>query len=541
MNKLGKQNLISSRSKLLLSGIIALALLLRLIYLFQIRSTPLFDFLAADSGDFEKFALKILQGDFFYQPSLYFNPFYPFYLSLIYLICGHHTLAVGVWQAVLDSMNCLFLYLICFKIFKSKTVGLLAAFLYSAYGLAIFYTGIILGASLAAFLGVLLLYSLLVARERDRVGIWFLAGLIFGGWALLRPNVLLIFPVLLLWIGVITRKGKLFSRFLKLLLPVAGVVLVFLPFCGRNYVMTGRFSPPFSNGGFNFYVGNHPGAKGTYLYLPGISNSPSWQIKSAIRKASRELGEKSNINGASNYWFQRGLDYARSQPGQFILLLGRKFLLFFNAQEISQNVDYSFCRRFSALLGLPLFSFSLIASLAAVGLLRVFRRRPAGISLLLLLLAGYLVSVIIFFISARYRLPAIPLLIIFSAYGLDRLIGLLRPLKLKPLLLNLAVLGAAAFLVKMDLAPYRQKEVLSWSHNNMGVIYAERGEIESAFREFARALQSNPDFGETHSNLAVYYLYHHHSLEKAIFHYREALADGYEVPAKLKADLRPYL
>jgi len=80
MNKFGRQNLIYNRSKLLLSGVIVLALLLRLIYLFQIRSTPLFDFLAADSGDFEKFALKILQCDFIYQPSLYFNPFYPFFL-----------------------------------------------------------------------------------------------------------------------------------------------------------------------------------------------------------------------------------------------------------------------------------------------------------------------------------------------------------------------------------------------------------------------------------------------------------------------------
>ena len=594
---------------LLLPGVILLAFSLRLIYLFEIRSTPLFNFLAADSSDFDKFARMILEGDFFYRPSLYFNPFYPFFLSLIYFICGHHPLAVGIWQLALDSLNCLFLYLICRHIFRSRRVGYLAAFLYAGYGLAIFYTGIILGASLATFLGVVLLYSLVIAREKNHIRSWFAAGLIFGIWALLRPNVLLIFPVLLFWIGVVTRKGNLFPRLIKLLLPVAGVVLVFLPFCGRNYVMTGRFSPPFSNGGFNFYVGNHPGAKGTYIYLPGISNSPSGQIKSAIRKASRELGEKSNINGASNYWFHRGLDYARSQPLRFLFLQGKKLMLFFNSQEISQNVDYNFCRRFSALLKFPLFAFTLIASLAAVGFLRTARQKPAGISLPLLLFAGYLASVIIFFVSARYRLPAIPLLIIFSAYGLDGLIGLLRPLRLKPLLLNLAVLGVAAFLVKLDLAPYRQKEVLSWSHNilgnvyqeegkpaaaiqefqqalridpaninalnqlggvhrklgrpeeamgfyrralkidpvnatshnNLGVIYAEKGEIEAAFREFAHALRTNPDFGETHSNLAVYYLYYKNDIKRAVFHYQQALADGYQVPERLRRDITPSL
>ncbi|GAI39760.1 unnamed protein product, partial [marine sediment metagenome] len=261
--------------------------------------------------------------------------------------------------------------------------------------------------------------------EKKKIRLWLVAGCVYGVCCLLRPNVLFAFPFVIAWVLTGSRTGERPAG--KLIVPAAivlGIILVLLPFSLRNYQITGDISPPFGNGGFNFYVGNHPGAKGTYTYLKGISNSPSGQIKSAALQARRALGREVSLSEASNYWFRRGFRFIRERPLEYVVLLGRKFLLFWNAREIGQNIDFYFSRSFSSLLRFPLVSFGLIAPFAWLGLLSAIRRREKGLALPGLFLAGYLGSVIFFFVSARYRLPAVPFIILFTAYGLRRFAGL---------------------------------------------------------------------------------------------------------------------
>jgi len=70
--------------EMLLIAIFILALVIRLVYLNQIISTPIFYGLAMDSDKYENYALEITKGNFTHKDSIYLNPLYPFFLALIY-------------------------------------------------------------------------------------------------------------------------------------------------------------------------------------------------------------------------------------------------------------------------------------------------------------------------------------------------------------------------------------------------------------------------------------------------------------------------
>ena len=500
-----------------------LALVIRLIFLFQIRTTPLFNFLAADTGDFEKFALEILQGNLLSRETIYFNPFYPFFPAGIYYIFGHYPFLVLVTQAILDVGTCLILYLLSMRIFRDRWTGLLAAFIYAGYGLAIFYTGIMLGATFSTFLSITGAYLIILSWQQERRWLWLFAGIILGLCGLLRPNTLFVIPFVIIWL-VLRKRGrlKIAARLFRFALLLGGILLIILPFSFRHYLITGNISLPFGNGGFNFYVGNHHGAPGTYTYLKGISNSPSGQIKSSVLQAKKITGEEVGLSQASTYWFGRGMSFVKKYPVEYLLLQGRKFLLFWNYQEIGQNIDYSFSRRFSSLLSLPSFSFGIIAPLAWLGFIFSLRRHAGDILLPGMFLFAYMTSIIIFFVSARYRLPAIPFVIIFSSYGVSSFIRLCFPKINKSVWLYVVLLIAAFVCVNMDLSPVEEKEYLAWSHNMLGNVYQEQKQPKLAIREFKKALEISPDNTNSHNFLGSTYRDMGRPRE-AIFEYQQAI------------------
>lgn len=59
-------------------------------------------------------------------------------------------------------------------------------------------------------------------------------------------------------------------------------------------------------------------------------------------------------------------------------------------------------------------------------------------------------------------------------------------------------------------------------HYNLGIIYRQRGDFDSAIEQFILALKINPDVAEAHNQLAVAYP-GIEQLDKAIEHFREAV------------------
>ena len=117
--------------------------------------------------------------------------------------------------------------------------------------------------------------------------------------------------------------------------------------------------------------------------------------------------------------------------------------LYFNWYEVPNNDDYAFTRQeYAPLLRLPLPSFGFLCPIGLVGL-AIALRRPRGGFLAPALFAIDAASVILFFVIARYRITAVPMLIVGAALAIVTLVDLVR---LRQWMYVLAMIAAGSLL-----------------------------------------------------------------------------------------------
>ena len=508
--------------KLLLIGIAIIPLLLRLLYIAQIASTPLFHGLAMDSEAYDSFALQMLKGNFVHQDSIYLNPLYPVFLAIIYLIFGHSQFPVAVFQSVLDSSSCLIIYYIASTLFTTP-VGIIAAFFYAFYGIAIFYTGILLSPTIEIFSTLLLITSLLLAERKGWLGFFLISGIVLGTVTLLRPNIGLFLLFLPLWCWTSLKNKWGIRRSLQgIFLLLIGFFIVSSLITVRNYMIEKRLSIS-SLGGINFYIGNNPKATGLFMCPYGISDSPIEEIKSSIYYAEKETGKKLTPSQASHYWLFKGLMFIKDNPLDALFLFLKKCALFWRKEEIPLNINYPLSRSFAPLLQLPLISFGIIAPLALLGIILSLRKKNS-ILLLTLFTFSYMLSVILFFVSARYRLPIVPSLIIYSSYALIWYMKKIRAKEINALAPSTLLLAVLFIFINKNFNCFK---LHSESHyNNLAKIYYQQGEFDEAIVTLKEALAVAPRNAETHSNLGIIYR-KQGLIEEAIKEYKEATALDY--------------
>jgi len=541
------------KPEILLIGVFILALFIRLVYLNQVISTPIFQGLAVDTEKYENFALQIIKGNLTYKDSIYLNPLYPFFLALIYLIFGHSNLSVVIIQAILDSVSCILIYYIASLLFNKK-VAIIAALIYACYGIAVFYTGILLAPTLVIFFTLLFIASLLVAQEKGQVLIFFLSGILFGLAVLSRPNTILFLFFLPLWFfTVLKNKLRIHKSIQGFLLLLVGFFMVTSLISIRNYLIIEKFTTSVV-GGINFYIGNNPQAKGYYISPHGIISSPIEQVKTSIHYAEKESGKRLTPSQASRYWLFKGLKFIKDNPIDAFFLYIKKFALFWRKEEIRQNIDYTLSKTFVPIFRLPFISFGVIAPFAILGILLSIKR-SGNVLLIIILIFSHMMSVIIFLVSARYRLPIVPFLIICSSYSLNRFVEMIRVKEVKAI----TIFGAVFILLfvaintpfeyftlppsshhyinlgkiytddgKLDKALVELRKALSINpyhegvHYNLGCVYLKKGLIKESIDEFKRALKINPDHADAYTNLGNAYI-KKSKLDEAISQYKKAL------------------
>ena len=268
----------------------------------------------------------------------------------------------------------------------------------------------------------------------------------------------------------------------------------------RNYRVSGLWVPISTNGGINLYIGNNPDSDRTIAIRPG----DDWK---ALVLEPREAGATNTVE-ASRYFTQKVRDYAASEPASFATGLARKTLQTVNSRETPRNVDlYSFRQHAPVLaaltgsVGSVYLPFGLIAPLAALGMAVRFRKRDES-HLLMGFVILYLLSVALFFPSARYRLPAIPGLIIFAAIGI---LHLLRSWKTPQVfrLWSMVPLGAAIVVNLPQSFPTDKIPFDAELYTNTGIGLHARGDVDTAVRYYERALEEDPKHVEALFQLAV--------------------------------------
>src|SRR6266576_2367941 len=72
------------------------ALLLRLIYLFELRNTPFFSVIIGDGQQYDSWARQIAGGQWIGSEVFYQTPLYPYFLAVIFKLAGHDLFVVRV-------------------------------------------------------------------------------------------------------------------------------------------------------------------------------------------------------------------------------------------------------------------------------------------------------------------------------------------------------------------------------------------------------------------------------------------------------------
>lgn len=482
-------------SKVALLVLLTISAVLHAVYLYQLQSTPYASFLMVDAEGYHLKALKLLKDGWLGEGAFFQAPLYAYFLAVIYKVFGVHFLAVQVVQVFVSLANTVLVYFIGKNLFDEKT-ALLSVVLAMFYGPIVFYSGLLLKVTLSLFFGSLLLLFLIRASRIPTGGNFLMAGLCLGINITLRGNYFLMFPALVAWIvfAVPSQAAKFQSAGLFIL----GTLLALAPVTARNYYLEKDFVPTTYDAGPSFYIGNHARATGFQAHVDGVRANPIYEEQDYRAVAEKVSGKKLKPSEVSAFWFRRSRDFILNEPSMFLKLLAKKCFLFLNSQEIPDNYDFAFMKTLTPVLKLGFVSFGvlMVCSVLAVYL---YRWNSPAFWLVYIYAGIYAVSVIMFYVVSRFRMPVMPALIPFAAFFI--LEGWKKVLTLG---ISRSVVFASALLVMTSLVfwPFVTGDPGA-SHMNIGFAYENKGLWREAADHYQSAVKINPRSAQGHLRQAV--------------------------------------
>lgn len=481
-------------------AIVALALGLRLANLYAIEGMASFYHPINDGRSYDEWAKRIAAGDWIGTEVFYQAPLYPYFLAVTQLVTGHDLWRIRLVQIALGGVGCGLLFLAGRRWF-SPAAGVAAGLVAAVYAPAIFFDAQIQKAVLDFFFMCLLVYLL---GGRVRPWTMIATGVVLGCFALTRENVVLFAPVIAVWLVVRLALEQMKKRAVAVALFLAGVAVVLLPVGIRNQRIGGSFLITTSQFGPNFYIGNHAGATGCYVPLRPGRSDPAVERVDATDLAQQAVGRALTPAEVSDYWASQAWAWIRGNPGAWGNVMVSKLLWLINAYEVPDAEDIYFHMEYSSVLRTlgRVLHFGVLAPLAVLGVLLTWKRwRETW--LLHALLVTLALSILAFYVMARYRLPMTPILILFAGAGL---VEAWKKAKQSGVLsLDLVAVAAGLAAVPMNWHLIDRSSHSAMARSNMGSAYLLAGKFDDAAREFEEAIRQNPKLSTTYVNLSNAY------------------------------------
>ncbi len=475
----------STRERIGLGAALAGALLLRILLVLSLEGKPFFYVPIVDAAAFDRWANDIATRSFVGDRAFYQDPLYAYGLGIFYKVWGRDLLAARLVQAVIGTLGLWMLFEALRRFLGYKTA--ITALLIGAFSKAfMFYDAMLL----KDFLGVVAIEGSLLCWSLDRKWKWIAFGATLGLGSLVRGNMMLLVVAAAAFLAL--RREWRPAAF-----TVAGALATIAPVTIRNIAVEKDLVISTSQFGGNLFIGNNPENTTGRYHKPAFLReaNPEFEASDFKLEAERLNRRPMKPSEVDRYWRGRAVEYIGGNPGTFIGVTIKRFLMLITAFEIPDDHNMYFMERFSWLLRMPLVTAGLfVFPLAVAGIYLSWPDR-GRFAMLYVLLGAYTLSIVCFFIFGRYRLPMVPILIVFAAHAVVRTAEMIGHRMSQVPKTATAIFVVAAVIVNVPLPEaiggHRDFRV---AHRNLGVYYRDGDRPLEAAKEFEAAAALKPDY-----------------------------------------------
>jgi hypothetical protein len=458
---------------------------------------------------YHSWAQRILAGQWTDHQAFYGLPGYAFLLALTYRIVQVQPFYVGLLQSVVEGFTSVIIYRLGCETFasmrtrlssgtkfsESTWIGALAGIGWGLFVPAQTFSIILMPTCWLVFAFWACLLWLTRVRQDSIWKPWLGIGVVIGFVGVFVATILFLSPIAVTAICLsVGRRVSGADRWLQRSAAVA--ILIVGMFAGaspawiHNYFIAREPVLLSAHSGLNLWIGNNPYATGYPRIPPGLRASQDGLLRDSVTLARKLSGKELTRAEVSRFWSDRADQWIRENRSKWFHLLGVKFSNFWNALQYDDLSIIKLLTNDGVLV--PGIRFGLVAALGIpgllVGIVRVPRSRWIAAGILL-----HLAALMPVFITERYRLCAVPGLLLFSAYLLVTLWqSLMQRRWLAVSAIVVLTIGSTSFVT------IGRPEPSNWSldHYKAGIRFLENKKLPEAERELTTAYAYVPDNAE---------------------------------------------
>jgi len=496
-----------------------LTFIVRLLVAMRLCTMPFFIPNGGDMKFYSDWGLRVAHGILTDHQSFYGLPGYPFLLGLLFKILNFDKFWVSVFagliQALADSLTSVFIWKLAGEAFPAEAegetspgqaIGGMAAIAWALYQPSQAFSAVLMPTALAVAAYWYCVWEM--SRKRERFSVWapwLPLGLLIGFSAMMVATILFLVPMGLVAIVLRFRDSRgqnpgpaaLLRPVVAAALLITGLYIGTAPCWIHNYFIAHEPVMLSAHSGINFYIGNNPIATGYPKIPPGMNAGQEGMLHDSITLAEKAVGHPLKHYQVSQYWSARAHDYIATHRADWLRLMGKKFANFWNSFQYD---DLSLITLFkNAGLLVPGPRFGWVAALAIPGLLMaLWKQRRAGWIVAAVLL--HMAALMPVFVTERYRLAAVPGLLLLAAYGVWEFWSFLSRARWAPAASYACVGLAAAFWVA---TPPADASLWSLDYYNTGIKAMDQGNYPLARHDLETAYQYVPDNSEVNFALGL--------------------------------------
>lgn len=463
------------------------------------RETPLGQVPVLDEQENLDFAEAMARGTLPPEP-FYRAPGYALLLAGL-RTCGvptsalfHAALALG---ACLHAVNAGLAARVARAWFDDSRASLLAGLLFALHPVFVHYATQALDAvpALTFFLlGLAGIARGLAGRSSSppAAGRWAGASLAWAIAAVLRPNYLLVWVTLPLLAAWTQRR----SAWVRSGLAAGAGAVVFGAVAAWQWRISGAPAVLPWQGPYNLWAANQPGTHGRY-YVQKHVLPPDLARQNPARAESAYLYQKetgrppADIRALNAHWRERFLAHVTQHPFAWLGLLARKGYALLNDWEQYNNKTFAFHQARSPWLRWNPLGWGVLLVLAVAGYARLAATAPAAPMPLAALGLAAATSAVLFFVSARFRLPLAALAAV-GAGGALAAPACWRPWPRRRQLLLALALAATAGVAYSNFDDVRSRATFVQDHALLARAADTLGDDRLAWTEAVAALALQP-------------------------------------------------